>query len=157
MKNKKTLYILLPLVAVIWGIIFYRIFSGVSNKNDAPGLKQTFFNDTSVAVAADTFTLIADYRDPFLGRLPSSEKPQIRVASQPRPAPVPLPPTQWPAISYSGLVKNQKSNKLVALVNINNQGSLMAPGQVLNEVTLLKVFKDSIEVQYRGEKKIVRK
>ncbi len=157
LKSKKALYVLLPLVAIIWGVIFYRIFSAV--KPAEGGQKEVFFQAgfTSGPLSADTFNISADYRDPFLGKMTTTaenEKPKIPAVKKPQPKPEPV---AWPAVVYKGMIRNQKSNKQLCLVSIAGQDNMMKVGDVYAEVELRKLFKDSIEVTYKNETKYFKK
>ena len=55
------------------------------------------------------------------------------------------------------MIKNQKTNKQVYLVTINNQDNMMKPGDVISDVELKKVYRDSIEVTFHKEKKVIKK
>jgi hypothetical protein len=50
-----------------------------------------------------------------------------------------------------------KSNAQLCMVNINGQSNFMKEGDALVDVLLKKVYKDSIEVVFQKEKKIIRK
>ena len=113
MKNKKLLYILLPASVIIWGLVIYRIFSALSSPETpdrvilAKNIK-TRVNNTQ----ADTFSIAANYRDPFLGSM-QTETPK-RVASgvvKQKITPQPQIQADWSFIQYKGMVANQQSKK----------------------------------------------
>lgn len=159
MKNKKAVYILLPLVLLLWGIIFYMIFSAVNPSYD----QQVQPRDLSINVSSenplsDTFSIIANYRDPFLGKVFSSEKPVVRDASiNSTPVKPIVIPKSWPSISYGGMMKIIKSSKQVALIYINGGSKMMKTGEIKEEVELLKIYNDSVEVMFHKEKRVVKK
>ena len=158
MKNKKAIYILLPLVAIIWGIIIYKVFSAIGSKAIEPSDNFSYSSMLPVKTSIDTFSIIANYRDPFLGKMMvhSSEndqpaKPVIKIE---KPKPV---PAQWPSIAYHGMIKNQKTGKQLYLVKINNTDNMMKRGEIISDVELKETYKDSIEVVFKKEKRMIRK
>jgi hypothetical protein len=106
----------------------------------------------------DTFSIHSDYRDPFLDKSIPKKDPSDAPAKVSIPvAPVVKMALVWPAITYSGIIKNQKSNKEMVLVQINGQDFMAKAGETKNGVTLFKVYRDSIEVHFSKEKKIIHK
>jgi hypothetical protein len=161
MKNKKLLYILLPAVILIWGMIIYRVLNG--SKSEMPATGDVLKNNTSViGVSDDSFSLSAAYPDPFRAE-PVKHSVLAAGSSVPLKQPAKekktLPPVNasWPQVTYNGVIKNQQSKKELAMVQVNGQSSFMKAGDVTNDVQLLKIFRDSIQVQYGKEKKIVHK
>ena len=154
MKNKKVIYfVLIPIVIAIWGYMIYEFisFGSTDNTIQAP-------NNFSVPhlenAGPDTFSISADYRDPFLGK-PVEEK----NSSTPK---VKAPPTvkaelPWPKITYGGVIKNQKSSKQLYLVQVSGNDHIMREGDAAEDVQLAKAWKDSIQVLFQKEKKVVRK
>lgn len=168
MKNKKLIYILIPLVVALWGTIIYRIFHTVNNKNTDSAINKNIFTSTMQnQTVPDTFSIHPVYSDPFLRHKNhntnhskiqtqgSTNVEKVKKITKPEPSPVASLP--WPGITYNGLVKNQKSNKQLAMVQINGQAGIMQVGDILSEVKLLNVTKDSIETVFHNEKKIFKK
>jgi len=155
LKNKKLLYVLVPCTLGLWGIIIYRIFNVVISDTDKVVISSNIMVDIEdQTFVEDTFTINGVYRDPFSTKLPvisylKNEKKTYQQASK--------SPIQWPSLTYSGIIKNQTSNKQLVLVQINGEGCIMKVGAVVNGVELLKVFKDSIEVKFNNQKKFVKK
>src|ERR1051325_867816 len=157
MRNKKALYVLLPVVILIWGIIIYKFYKAFNSDEEIQQNNFSFSSLSPVKTTVDTFSILADYRDPFLGKIAatpsSSDKPKNQTkVEKSKPEPI-----VWPAIIYKGMIKNQKTGKQLYLVTINNQDNMMKPGDVFAEVELKKTFKDSIIVLYRKETKTIKK
>jgi len=134
LKNKKAIYILLPLVIFIWGIVIYNIFSSMGGGSEIV-LVNTAIPEESVSrqIAIDTFSITANYRDPFLGKIVSGKPKPIKKQFKKRP-PIkkkPIQPIRWPSISYGGMIRNQQTNKLIAMVKINGKDNLMNEGGVV--------------------------
>ena len=159
MKNKKAIYFLLPLVLIIWGIIIYRIFFDTISINNSEILSRGIPLKI-VKENVDTFSIYADYGDPFLDYLWEYDESEVEQdPSEIVETIIEKPPVlvNWPSISFGGIVKNQKSNKQVVVVNIEESGHLMKIGDVVMGVTLKKVFNDSIQVVYEKEVKTISK
>jgi hypothetical protein len=166
MKNKKLTYILLPLVILIWGAIVYKVLANYF-ENDSSSLNSKNDDITSVKISkTDTFSLMLNYSDPFLkegvsvSTLPvpdySQSKPVKQIAATVKEKKDNTIVT-WPAIIYSGLIKNKLSNKTCSIIKINGAEHLMNVGDTYNDVTLIKIFKDSAIVQYKNIKKTIFK
>lgn len=161
MKNKKLTYILLPAVIGIWGMIFYRIYSGMDGNDKPVAATGNMSAANSNAAAEDTFTLIASYRDPFLGSMAVvNDHPKVSqpAANTPKPVePKQVVAAPWPSVTYSGMIKNQKSSVQLAMLQVNGQGYTVKTGESIEGVQLLKIYRDSAEVMFQHQKKIIKK
>ena len=158
MRNKKlAIYVLLPVVVIIWGAAIFQIFKVINP--DSVAIKNLDFDKlpkSSKNNMPDTFSIVANYRDPFLGRsenhlgqgikytvAPVLKKPEIRIA--------------WPALAYKGMIRNKKSNKQLVMVSIAGKTSMMNSGDEINGVGLIAISNDSVELSFQNEKKWLRK
>ncbi|MFL5763635.1 MAG: hypothetical protein ACJ77K_06805 [Bacteroidia bacterium] len=159
MKNKKLTYALLPLVVLVWGMIIYRIMN-VSGP-DLPADNKIVYQEKMPATAGDSFSISANYRDPF-------NAPVVRyLNAHPGNLPNPVPVVQkkaaqpasnsWPKVAYNGTIRNQQSKKELAMVEIDGQNNFMKQGDRLREIQLLKISRDSILVCFGKEKKVIYK
>lgn len=150
------MYILIPATFVVWGLIIYRIIHGMNSENDTP-VSYAISAVAKTEIVADTFSINPVYRDPFLGkrveRRTEPETPKPKAVVQP----AVVQAIQWPAVVYGGMIKNQKLNKEMIMVQIDGQEYIMKKGETINGVTLKTAFKDSIEVNFSKEKKIIHK
>lgn len=158
MKNKKLLYILIPAVIFVWGMIVYKIvMASGGNENEFFPIAE-FTKAKPNEVLNDTFSIHPDYRDPFSGN--QVKKTSISITPGPQKiqkviAPVAI--AKWPEIIYGGIVKNQKSNKQLVLMQVNGQSKMMKVGESVDNIELTKVFRDSIEVKFGKEKRYIKK
>lgn len=165
MKNKKLLYILIPIVLLVWGVIIYRIFNVVNGSGSNEVRKSSFVENTVNENLIDTFSIHPNYRDPFISKRAKKTTFENKITSTvtkpdliKKVANVVVPlSNKWPSIVYNGLIKNEKSNKQLALVQINGQSNILQLGNVAEGVELTKIFRDSIEVKFNLEKRFVRK
>lgn len=166
MKNKKFTYILLPLVILIWGAIVYKIIASYLEKDSSGYISKSDDKTVLKINKTDTFSLLLNYSDPFLkeGSMVTA-KPAYDYSKS-----VPIKqnasivkekkntsPITWPAIVYCGLIKNKQNNKSCSIIKINGKEQIMNVGDIYNDVTLIKVFKDSVIVQYKNSKKTIIK
>ncbi len=159
MKNKKVVYFLLFVVLLIWGIIFYRIFSTVGGADDSGSYTGTMNDNSMDKNVPDTFNINGNYRDPFLGTM-QADKPVVHYSAPKTPVVKEekmIQPLAWPAIVYGGMIKNKQSNKQLVLVQINGQNNLMMVGNTVDGVQLLKIYRDSLEVSFQKAKKWIKK
>lgn len=162
MKNKKLLYILIPLTIFIWGMIIYRIVASSNSGNDNQVLNAQHIENNTVDTLNETFSIDPSYRDPFLGKRlkqnSESNNPTANsVATSVKPVKNIPVISSWPTVVYLGIIKNQKSNKQFTLVQINGQSYSMKIGETEAGIQLVKVYKDSIEMKFGKEKRFFKK
>ncbi|HNU34432.1 MAG TPA: hypothetical protein PKN75_12670 [Bacteroidia bacterium] len=147
MKNKKAVFILLPAVLVLWGIVFYRIYNAVnptenvyviSKSVDAP-------NQTSL-ITTDTFQLINNYPDPFMKTVLVSRSKINRSSkvSNVRSKAAVNSNIVFPTIIYNGIIKNNNSKKVFAMLNVNGKDYLLQQGNNVENLKLIKINPDSV-------------
>ncbi|GMN06265.1 hypothetical protein MTsPCn5_16540 [Croceitalea sp. MTPC5] len=127
---------------MIWGIIGVKIFSALSpnEQENAPMKEVTFTKVTTLK--RDTFSIVADYRDPFLGTLPkkkSLKKPIIKKKE-----------VQKRNVTYTGSIIDNNSKNSVFFIAIEGEQVLLKNGQTHEGVTLLKGTAKSIRIRYSG-------
>ena len=148
LKGKNGLYILLPLVTVIWGAIIYKVVDAFSTDEatvaDIIPVKESKFK----TLEREEFSITSVARDPFLGTLykkktPVKKKKTTSVKQE----------VFWPQVQYKGLVSDKNSGASIFLVEINNAVQFYKKGQTFQELQLIKGNKDKITLKYQGSKK----
>jgi len=163
MKNKKTLtYALLAGSLLVWGLVFYKLFSYIGG-DDSPNANNKTITVPHQIEKEESYTLIANYRDPFLGKQEKSQggeggvnliikrKSVVKVVKEPE------KPLDLTFISYTGMITNPSTKKKVALVTIKGKQSMVSEGEVLDEITFVKNYKDSIQISYLGKTAYVKR
>lgn len=166
LKNKKAIYILIPVNLLVWGFFIYRFWSAY-NIADAPAgipkLQAIKLADLKDSV---TYTLQLDYKDPFLkdagkisgnanaGNNINSVAPQKQVAAVKMPASA---PKMLPDIKYMGLIKNNSSGIATALISVNGQSRLIKQNETHDGILFKNFNKDSLVAKWGKEKIVVRK
>lgn len=170
MKNKKSTYLLIVAVLVIWGAIIFRIFSHVHGTDDVDTVPLTFQPDSTFMLADSGYTLKLNYKDPFLkgGYLASAPSAnnsvqknttsniRRRIRQNQTPEPV-KQAVVWPEIVFSGIILNDKTNEELGLVQIGESSYLFREGEIKNELHLLNLYPDSIQVKFQEEVKTIKK
>jgi hypothetical protein len=160
MKSKALTYTLIVSVIAVWGIIFYRVFLTVNNDEDylqtAKAPQKEALTDYRLS---DTGTLVLNYRDPFLG-ISKKEEPKNMEKSF-KPASVQMEDSSakeainWDFIKYNGFIVNPANKKVISIVSIHGTEKMMTVGEVSGGVKLLRNFKDSVKVSYKGETRFI--
>jgi hypothetical protein len=164
MKNKKLMYILLPLAIIIWGLIIYKIISNYTGDDDTGIVSNNNKTNALPVNIADTFSLILNYPDPFLKgevqvtNYTKTVQPQVnynktRTTGKTKE----IKKVNWPLIVYGGIIKNKANNKTCSIIKINNIEYIMSVGDVCKDVKLIKTYKDSVLVMYDNAIKTIVK
>ena len=151
---------MLPIIILVWGFVFYQLFSYFfSSPTYATEKVETKIDIDEIK--KDTFSIVANYRDPFLGKKVSVSKPTTpyktnRSKQKKRIKALKNSVLQnWPVIQYKGMIKNKNSEKRVGIVNMAGKEQLVKEGDVLNEVKFLSIGKTQIKVSFNKEQKII--
>lgn len=167
MKKKINIALIL-IVLTVWGF--------VASKT----LNQYFFLDKKLVkigifdsklninkINKDTFALGDITRDPFLNKknyiyaLSPSKNPYFKKRSIKKEIkPIIIKQKEvliWPLISYHGYINSKDRNSdLLILININKKLHKLKLNEQTEGITLKKIYKDSIELDFNREKKIFR-
>lgn len=152
MQKKSTTYFLVSVVLVIWGIVSYKLFANIPDEDNIV-VKLEKVKTYDFENKRDTFSIVANYRDPFLGTLPRIRKVRSNKHRFEVPKKVEL---IWPDIKYKGAIIPKKG-KALFLVDIDNRGYLLKKNEEKNDIKLLKGNKEYIIVKYKGKTKKVEK
>ena len=152
MKNKKLAYILLPMVALIWALLMYKLYVKFFGGGEILNVVVQNSQEQNVKSKIEEFELIADYRDPFLGN--NISEPDAVVSSPPMqrpavvivPSAVPKPFVRWPQIKPGGVVGKKKFIGV-----INGKNVFINLGEEEHGVKFLNFSKDSIWLKFSTE------
>ncbi|MBC7410098.1 MAG: hypothetical protein H7339_17070 [Arcicella sp.] len=151
MKNKKSIYILLPIVLLIWGSVAYKFFYFSENK--VKSKEANVFTSKPVAIKPrDTSSINVNYRDPFLGKMYSSNLKNVgpkRSTKATKPE-LPKTPIVLQRILYKGIVSDTKDKTRVFMLIINGRTFLMKKGDTEIEVFLKEGSRESVTVKNKG-------
>lgn len=153
---------MLLVVAGIWGAIGYQVYSRYFSKEETVVQQFVPMADYELAVAqSDSLSLDLDYRDPFNSkriRVPVQQSQSTTtVRKQPKPKETPKPPRaiRWPEVSYLGVMRNDNSDRELALLSIAGKSHMGGRNEVFQGVRVVQVYADSVRVAFSGEEKTV--
>lgn len=148
MKDKRLTYILVPLVIIIWGTVFWKFYSGLRKTANNTIIPSLHISDETVNDIPDTIRLSFQYNDPFLhNQIGKSGKP-AKPESETR-APIIVVP--WPRVEYKGAVVKHNSEKFLGLIIISGKQSLISEGDVFENIRVIKITPDSIKLEYMND------
>ncbi len=168
MKNKKSLYILLPLTCLIWGVIAFKIYAAFQDKGEE---HIAFANSIAIEKKQkkeeENYTLNLDYGDPFATskRYKSKHNQQntnlktksINKKSTKDKKEIKEQKTKL-NLKYKGKIQDQYNGKESIILNINGATQILSnPYKKTKGFEIVKVWEDSIQVNTNGEIKIINK
>lgn len=146
-KNRKTLVFLIPAVAVIWGMVIYRVVKTLSEEETVNPSVRTTMDERTFKIEKDTFSLIALDRDPFLGIKYSRKKyVKHKVVSKKE--------INWPTIEYLGMVSDSDSKSGVYLLNVRGRSHFLQKGDEVDSIKLIKVSPNKIWLKYKNTTRV---
>jgi hypothetical protein len=156
MKNKKNIYILLPLVLLIWAAVMYQFFSFSSPDDTTLTSSNDFKLKPFEIKKRDSVAINVNYRDPFLGKLfvvQNSNSSALKKKTNIKKAKVvvEVPELVWPKTQYKGIVSDTKDKIKVYMLIIDGQTFLMKKGETQKGVFLKEGDRESIYIQYKGK------
>lgn len=159
MKNKKSIYILLPLVLLIWGILGYRLFSFFGNEEEPIENDLTFQVQNTTNKAPDSVKIVVDYRDPFSGKLSNGNNSNKLKTSNLRKPKIETVLNNMeenkPIIVYRGLVSDTKDKNKVFMFSVDNKTYLLEKGQTENDIKVISGDTKQITLLINKKKEVV--
>lgn len=146
-KQQKT-YVLLAAVLLIWGIIGYQFINQFSSNNTEVSTTSSFNFIPKKIKQQESYTVKADYRDPFLGKSPTDKKKKIYKKKK-----VPKKNIPFPSIIYSGVVEGGSKS---FILTINGVEEIMSVGQTFHKVTLKKADDSKVVVVFNSVSKTIQ-
>jgi hypothetical protein len=171
MKNKKLKYVLIPVVIVVWGLVFYKVFNYANDDIVLPSISNQLSKSATVESQKDTFSLSLQYQDPFLKknriiRKESTEAQELNTNQANTPLTIrhsrrrrtkPTPKQKLSEISYGGEIINANTKNVTAVIKINGKNKLLSKGDIVGDVEILKVYTDSIILKDQGVDRTIKK
>lgn len=159
MKNKTLTYVLLVVVGAIWYQVFFRVKNNLMGENEiVPPVSINQVRLTSIE--RDTFSLRANYRDPF-GEV--KKKPLVQNVDH-NPAPrniqrnVQSQKAQWPSMQYFGIVRKTDSKSPLAILKVDGLQLMVRKGEELfNGIYVNQVWRDSVQVRRNKARMTIRR
>jgi hypothetical protein len=158
MKSRKVIWLMI-VVSGIWGTIGFKIYQGLNPDNaQAPIRIPEKMENTRQTKEA--YSLILNYRDPFLGKMVSRNTPA--VVREKRPAFTKAENTTisvipWTKIEYMGVLDNTSRNSRIASLRMDSVDYMGKSGDIVNGFKIGIIYKDSIQLFFAKQKKIIKK
>jgi hypothetical protein len=166
MAKKKINIILIVVVLVLWGTVGYRSLNRQFLGNEVVLENQSQTDNTTInQINKDTFKLEKINRDPFLNKQFQTTVVAPRVAvSHYRPVrklATPIAPKtnsnlSWPVLKYYGYIASKERNEEVVLLKIDSKLCKLKLNASYNGIIVKKKHKDSIEVYFNSETRMIR-
>jgi len=151
LKSKGSLYILFPVVILIWGAIIYKVVAALGDDTiDQPKipLEITIIKGRTVK---DTFSLLQVERDPFLGH--SYKKSVVRKSNGENIK----KEVVWPEIQYLGIITGEGTAAAVYILQLNGKQLLLDSSGTDEGLKLLNGNSDRVELKYLGDSRVFLK
>ncbi|TCD05844.1 hypothetical protein EZ449_15375 [Pedobacter frigidisoli] len=156
MKKKGITYLLICMVAVLWGLIFYRVFAKGGESDEIltrkSSAKPSYFK--LVDHGLDRVPLNLDYDDPFsvaqAGSSSSVNNDLLTVRESQSMAPPIKPVVNWPTVVYAGAIYNPTTKKVIAILNINGKEVMVGQGEQVDGIRFIRQQGDSIRIEHQG-------
>lgn len=157
MKNKKNIYILLPLVLFVWGAVLYQVFSFTKSDEIVTSINPEFNVKPLKISQRESFDINVNYRDPFLGKMYAAQTvSKVKTGiSKTKKESKPKETLVWPTILYKGMVSDSKEKNKIFMLIIDNKNYYMKIGDTENEIFLKSGDKESIYVKYKGNLNLI--
>jgi hypothetical protein len=166
MAKKKINIILILIVLGLWGTIGYRALNRQFSGNEGGFGKQNQKSNVTInQINKDTFELEKISRDPFLNKQyqndvvtikrPISTYLPVKKVITPK-IPKIKPNINWPMLTYYGYIESKEKNEELILLKIDSKLCKLKLNASINGLIIKKKYKDSIEVFFNSETKIIR-
>jgi hypothetical protein len=165
MKQQSLKYLLFGLVALIWGLIIYKVIKNIGGNDDKlttlPSKKKVDYT-----APADSFTLLADYPDPFLPATEVTDSIDINepIDQSSNVADISNINTQPPVsvfdpsvIEYRGIIINPEKRTKIAILTIAGKEYLAREKETIGDYLLKKIEKEKLTIVYKRSNYTIHK
>lgn len=151
LKNKTSLYVLFPLVIIIWGVVIYQMLGAFKDEPVIIPATPRVVGEEVKRVQSDTFSLLPIDRDPFLGHyykkpVQAKAKPVVRAEK-----------VEWPEISYLGMISDTEKSSEVHILQLNGRHLILKKNQLAEEIKIIGSRAGQVTLLYKGEIRIFKK
>ena len=158
MKKK---YLNIPLflfVIIIYGAIFLKLFGKKQVVENDISHNMTYLKTMSnYNVKRDSFDISSLKKDPFKihKKIKKEKSPKAQTATSKTTSKINSSTSVWPKITYYGFVKNDSKPTRLALLKIDTRLYRKRETESIEDLTLVKVFNDSIVLRLHTETKTI--
>ncbi len=158
MNQKPVKYLLIAGVVLVWGLIIYRVVDGMNPDDNIPAIKAANTLTTAYVAPADSFTLIADYTDPFIPGSDSVDAEALMdkpVTPPPPPPPVvnkpPVDTYKEGTIQYSGMISNPQKKIKLGTITLNGKEMLVREKDKVEGYVIQKISAETTIIKYKNK------
>jgi hypothetical protein len=146
-KNTKT-YLLLAVVALIWGIICVKVFNWMPKDEVSQPVNVVAAFIPKEQKKKDSFKIKANYRDPFLGTLTKETTKTVKTKG------IKSKTEETPAIviQYTGFITDTDSKQKIFFITINGQQRLMKVNERVEGIRLLSGNSEKVQILCNSRK-----
>lgn len=139
------------LVLSVWGVLGFRIMRTVNpSTNITPHTVSIEKFIPKAIKKRDTFSIVVNYRDPFLGTLPKADKPKkTSIRTQKKKT---LPKKN---IEYTGFITESSSGEKIFFLTVDGQQQMLSKNESFKEVKLVSGNAQKVRVKYNGKIKSI--
>lgn len=159
MKNRKITYLLILTVFALWGGIVYKIMHGEGiDEQEVNTFISVSNSDTSeISVNMNSMKLGNSSRNPFLLANAGDTGTIFKLTQIRRKQKVlPQHTIKWSDISYIGFTSNINNKYKLAILRISGMECTLGENQSYSGYKVLKILGDSLKIEYRGSRKIIK-
>lgn len=161
--------ILIFLMIVIWALVFNKVFKiyRPDTANQMDDFSEISQIEKDLSFSKDTFNLKKIEKDPFLGTVKKVRKRKVNIAKDKHKPSLKTrvqtikkkenKKTNWPKINYFGHLKGSSSSSKLILIKIDNKLHKVREGELIDNISIRKVYRDSIKVHMNGDFKMIKK
>ena len=149
--KKKLTFPLLVLVLLLWGAIFFRVFSGLGADTDHVPVPKAMVSTMPTMERTDDDTLLLNYRDPFLSEVQDEPAIEVNTLAADDEYVEEIQYVDWSQVQYLGSVNNSGSGKAIALVRINGREYMLTSGETVDGFTLVSQRGNAATMSHQGQ------
>jgi len=156
LKDKRFLYVLLPLNLLLWGYIGYKIYISLNDDNTFLPSEYPVSKADVKMVDSEKYTLSLDYEDPFLKEQPKHSKNRSgnTAVNITRPKPVNtnksiqnIPVVKVNEIKYLGLIQNETSGLSTGLITVNGKSYIIKKGETVEGLVIKSIESENLLIK----------
>jgi len=161
MKKRGLNILLILLLVIIWFFVFKKTYTLIdTNEVVTIPFNEPIPKIESKKLVREDYIFEPLVRDPFTQKAKAKAiyKTKKRKSKNDKVKKKLIPQSDkltWPKIQYFGFVQNSKKTTVMSLLKIDNRIHRVRKGNIVQDLTIVKVFNDSIIVKYNSVLKTI--
>jgi hypothetical protein len=153
MNQKYLRYGLITCVLAVWGIIGYKVIAALTKGEKTVSIASKQITATSVTGLKDTFSLLANYSDPFLlvsmdDDLPDTVALKTEITKTTTPV-IQETPVDISFIQYLGMISNVEKKTKAAVISIRGKETIVREKDVVEDIQVKSISTGKISIVYK--------